>query len=36
MENNVTTISEPKQRLYKKIGKHLRASHYKLGIDGKT
>ena len=27
--------TEPHQRLSKKIGKHLRATHYKLGVDGK-
>lgn len=42
MENiNATTnnqgIAEPSQHLTKsqKIGKHLKATHYKLGIDGK-
>jgi len=38
MENTVeakTTESQPlNQSLSKKIGKHLRATHYKLGVDG--
>jgi len=33
MENNVL-VTEPQQRTSKKIGKHLRATHYKLGLDG--
>ena len=37
MENNVTATegTEPIQRTHQKIGKHLRATHYKLGVDGK-
>ena len=37
MENNVvnTEINQPIQRTSQKIGKHLRATHYKLGVDGK-
>jgi len=31
--NNVQNV-EPLQRTSKKIGKHLRATHYKLGRDG--
>ena len=37
MENNVVNNTEPQQlhqSLSKKIGKHLRATHYKLGLDG--
>ena len=34
MENNVVN-TEPIQRTHQKIGKHLRATHYKLGLDGK-
>lgn len=42
MENNVVNNTEPqesqqpklRQSMSKKIGKHLRATHYKLGIDG--
>ena len=34
MENNATNIQNY-QRTSKKIGKHLRATHYKLGADGK-
>ena len=34
-ENNNATSNEPIQRTSKKIGKHLRATHYKLGADGK-
>lgn len=38
METNVVLNTEPQQpnqSLSKKIGKHLRATHYKLGVDGK-
>ena len=37
MENNVvnTETNQPIQRTHQKIGKHLRATHYKLGLDGK-
>ena len=35
MENNVTN-TEPYERTSQKIGKHLRATHYKLGADGKN
>ena len=34
-ENNNATNNEPIQRTSKKIGKHLRATHYKLGAEGK-
>jgi len=34
MENNVAN-TEPYERTSQKIGKHLRATHYKLGVDGK-
>ena len=34
MENNVSN-TEPYERTSHKIGKHLRATHYKLGVDGK-
>ena len=34
MENNVVN-TEPIQKTHQKIGKHLRATHYKLGADGK-
>jgi len=37
MENNVVNNNEAQplhQSLSKKIGKHLRATHYKLGVDG--
>ena len=37
MENNVVNNTEPQplhQNLSKKIGKLLRATHYKLGVDG--
>ena len=37
MENNVVNNTEPQplhQSLSKKIGKLLRATHYKLGVDG--
>ena len=39
MENNNVTnaeTSQPIQRTSQKIGKHLRATHYKLGADGKN
>jgi hypothetical protein len=38
MENNVVNTEpvQPIQRTSQKIGKHLRATHYKLGIEGKT
>ena len=38
MENNNvvnTETSQPITRTSQKIGKHLRATHYKLGLDGK-
>ena len=38
MDNNAVINTEPQnthQPLSKKIGKHLRATHYKLGVDGK-
>ena len=35
MENDAKTQEQPVQRAYQKIGKHLRATHYKLGIDSK-
>ena len=35
MENDGKTPEQPVQRAYQKIGKHLRATHYKLGIDSK-
>ena len=37
MENNVENNTEGQQSnqsLSKKIGKHLQATHYKLGVDG--
>ena len=37
MENEVVNNTEPqqlRQSLSKKIGKHLRETHYKLGVDG--
>ena len=36
MENNVINAetNQPIQRASQKIGKHLRATHYKLGVDG--
>ena len=38
MENNTAVMNtepqQPRQPLSKKIGKHLRATHYKLGVDG--
>ena len=34
MENNVVN-TETYERTSQKIGKHLRATHYKLGADGK-
>ena len=33
MENNVSN-NEPIQKTHQKIGKHLRETHYKLGVDG--
>ena len=38
METSSVNNTEPQQThqsLSKKIGKHLRATHYKLGLDGK-
>jgi hypothetical protein len=34
-ENNNATNNDPIQKTSKKIGKALRATHYKLGADGK-
>ena len=33
MENKIVN-TEPHQSIGKKIGKHLRETHYKLGVDG--
>ena len=35
MEKDANITEQPIQRTYQKIGKHLRATHYKLGIDSK-
>lgn len=34
MDDNNVIKTEPIQKTHKKIGKHLRATHYKLGRDG--